>query len=125
MLWTLEREGAPASRVTLPVTKGDVRVTELQDDAVSTALDGTVTVWSSPPSPPTPVIPRLHFGPTNQTAFARLKALVQSRAVCTLTSDFGTTYRVKCVGAWDPTFVATTSRLTKPRWEVTLTVVGV
>ena len=124
-MWTVERQGAPATSVTLPVTRGDVKVPEAQEDAITTALDATVTVWSSPPAPPSSVIPLLHFGPKEQVALARLKALVQSRAVCILTSDFGTSYRVKFVGPWEPTFVATTSRLTKPRWEVTVTVVGV
>lgn len=123
--WYLEREGAEATRVVLPVTRGDVAVPEEQADAVSVSLDGSVTVWSSPAQAPSPAIPTLHFAPRDRYQLTRLRALVQSRVVCTLGTDYGATYRVKCTGAWRPVFVATTQRLTKPRWEVTLTVVGV
>lgn len=124
-MWTIQREGASATRVVLPVLRGDVTVTTEQADAVSVSLDGTVTVHSSPAQAPTPSIPTLHFGPRDQAQLERLRGLVQSRVVCTLLTDYGAIYRVRCIGAWKPVFVATTNRLTKPHWEVTLAFVGV
>lgn len=122
MAWYLERDGAPASRVTIVPVAGEVVEETVQEGGVFTALDGSRVVWQNPASPDTPTLPELHFA--DRAEVTRLRALVTSGVLLRLgdTDDpDGKTWRVRAVGGLSVRKLDTP----RPLYRAKLNVVGV
>lgn len=123
-MWSIERTGAPASRVNLLVTEGDIEVEFTQGTGVFEALDGSRTVWSSPRRPANVRVPDLWF--SSRTELSRLEQLCTSGAKLTLRADTGQQWTVRAVGGFRYRILDTAGRSgTSAVFLATIELIGV